>query len=291
MDQEFKKQFGLPCYGFLEPIDFTDGIFGFGAFKKYSDGYASLFKISIGKEWLEKEDPLKPLFITMSYGKETEDGLLLSSSTTKIKKNITGPIDLTSNDEFFYNIETHEFFHKKKKINASDVLKYVDEWHIKPTKLIKGFWLRIKLIFWRVIATSAIKYTSNFLVYCLYFISGTKISNNIWQRTIFKDSAKQEDIPSSKETAGKTIDMFGYKASVWSVIFYCLLHLLIYITFFFYNFRPKLVIEIITNNFLTIAYVIFSLWFIENLLPRILKFLILKTSSLFHNLSFKTIKI
>lgn len=291
MLQKFKNKFNLPFSDFLAPVDFIDGNFGFSTLKKYSNGYVSLFKVFISKEELEKSNLLKPIYISASYGKETIDGITLSSSNEKIK-GIFDPIDLRSNDDFFYNINTGEFFYKNKRIEAKNILKKINELHRKPTKPIRGFWLRIKLLFWRIILIFLIEKFSNTLVSFLYLSSGTKISKNIWTRRTSRDQVEEKmNAAQRKVTEGRTIDFYGYKANPWAVIFYCNLHIVLYIIFSLYSFHPTFLTAIFKNTFLTITYVIASLSFIEFILPQGLRFLIRLLDSIFQNIADKKIKL
>lgn len=291
MFQEFKNKFNLPSGDFLAPIDFIDGNFGFSTLKKYPNNYVSLFKIFISKEELEKNNLLKPIYISASYGKETSDGITLSSSSEKIK-GIFDPIDLRSNDDFFYNINTKEFFYKNKRVEAEDILKKIDELHRKPTKPIKGFWLKIKLLFWRIILIFLIEKFSNIVVSFLYLSSGAKISKNIWIRRTSRNQVEEEmDATQRKVAEGRTIDFFGYKANPWAVIFYCDLHIIFYLIFSFFSFYPIFLATIFKNTFLTIVYVISSLSFIEIIFPKILEFLVKKADLIYENILSREIKI
>src|SRR3989344_9404738 len=79
----FKKKFGLPRDGYSEPIDLQDAGVGFSVYKEQDDlrrkDFKSMFKVYIKKEELEKTGDIKPIVITVSYGKTTEDGIILVS--------------------------------------------------------------------------------------------------------------------------------------------------------------------------------------------------------------------
>lgn len=288
LNQKFKGQFELPTDSFLNPVDFIDA-FGFSTLKKHKNNYVSVFSVILSKEHLASDNPLKPIQINVSYGKETDRGILTASSSEKIK-GMFDPIDLVSSDDFFYNIETGDFFHKDSKVKAKYILEYIDKLHIKSTKPFRGLWLRVKLIFWRVVVLWLIKILSGLFVRILNLITGAKVSKNIWNRVVSQDRIEKE-INSPEIIEGKTIDFFGYKASARAIIFYCYLHLSLYIFFSIYNFRPNVLMVLFKNNFLTIIYIISSLSLVEIVLPNILKFFIKKTSILFLKVVDKKIKV
>jgi len=251
-----------------------------------------MFKVSIDQKKLEESRPIKPITITASYGRKTKDGILLSSSNEKIK-GILDPIDLISLDEFFYNTATREFFFKVpgRKYRASDILRYINELHEKPTKPVRGFVLRVKLIFWHIIIAGLVKIFSNILAWLLYVSSGTTVSMNIWNRIVFPDRIDGDADDERKFKEAERKEILGYKASPWAIVFFCSIHLVLYLLFSILDFKPEFLVVIFKNNFLTIIYVVISLSFVEVLLPRILKSIMRKADSLYRELTGKKIRI
>lgn len=288
MKEKFKSHFNnLPSDGFLKPIDLIDTEIGFSVYKQRSKGFKSLFRVYIKNEDLKNSEILKPLIITASYGKETKNGIVVSSS--EFQKGINWPIDLISTDEFFYNIETDKLFYKNQKITGLEILKKVDELHMKPTKLIKGFPLRVKLAFWHKCKWAVV--IPNIFIWLLYVVSGDKITKNLWERKIKQDRIKPEIHKETGQKESQKLDVFGYKASKWAVTFYCLLHLVFFGVAKKWGIQSNLISSIFSNNFLTVIYVIPSLGFVDYLLPKILRYLIDKTTDFVIWTSFKKIKV
>jgi len=127
---------------------------------------------------MQTEEDLKKLSISVSYGKETDGGISLGTG----KKGIWNPVDLNFSDEFYYSESQKKFFHYKKEIEAKNILLYIEEIHKKPTRLVKGFFIRTKLWFWRKMLPNLIKFFDLFLISILYLISGEKINNDIFKR-------------------------------------------------------------------------------------------------------------
>jgi len=269
MQEIFKKQFVLPSDGFLEPIDLTDIKIGFSVFKdRPQKGFKSLFRIYINNDALSSVESLKPLTVTASYGKETENGITTYSS--EFKRNINWPIDLVSNNEFFYDIEKCKLFYKDKEISGLEVLKKVDEWHTKPNKLIGGSWLRTKLIWFRIIIPSTYKFLFKILSGFLYLSSGEKVDLffNFFEQ---KNQLGAIEIGSPKISRGDLIDIFGFKIEQWIAILYSIFHLSIFFIFYRYNYNPLWLTIIFKNNFLILMYVIISVGIAKIILPELLR--------------------
>ena len=134
--------------------------------------YVSLLKIYITEKELKNNQNKKKLDIYATYGKEDKYGVCIRD----IKGSKIGdPIDLTT-DDYYYTISSDKFFKKKREFYPEEFLNNVYNDHVKPTRPIKGLWLRIKLIFWRIFIKSLLNYLSLFFHYCLYVITGDKYS-------------------------------------------------------------------------------------------------------------------
>jgi hypothetical protein len=75
-------------------------------------------------------------------------------------------------------------------------------------------------------------------------------------------------------------NFLGYQASYWTIIFYSIVNLALYLYFEYINWKPPVVITLLKNSFLTLLYVVVSLWFLEAVATRVLKWLIKKTAVL-----------
>jgi hypothetical protein len=292
LGKKFKDKFGLPAYNFLEPVDLVDTKIGFTVLKTTEKKeYKSLFRFYIKDEELDKEGDKKPILISATYGKEYEDGIILYSTAEEVRS-LNSPVNFISHDEFYYDIKTNKFYDKKKEVTGIEILKRIDDLHTKPTKLVRGFILRIKLWFWGKLMLSVTSSIPNFFIYFLYIISGTKITKNLWERKFKKERIKPENYQiHSMEQGPEKLDIFGYKASKWSITFYCLVHLFVFYLYKATDTHWKPVTGFFQNNFLVVMYVIPSLGFFDSLLPRLLKYLIDKTSNLAAEIAFKKINL
>ncbi|MFA5061751.1 MAG: hypothetical protein WC526_01230 [Patescibacteria group bacterium] len=293
-NQDFIKDFNIGTNGlFLNLTPLKDCKFGFSIIRKMgSDDWGSIFYIYISNENVLKDGNIKPLSIRVSYGKLKEDdkGSYISlSNQDKIKK-VTGPIDFTSNDEYFYDVILNKFYKKNKEITANMLLDELYLLHTKPTMPLKGFKLRLKLLFWRVIITDIIKFISDCFQWLLLIISGTKFTD-IWSRIMKND--KIYNSPESNNQFGEPEkwDLLGFKAPFWPIAFFCILHFILYIIFWKMDYKPNFIITILKNNFLTLIYTISFLALLDRVLPKTLKFLINKTSNLYLKISLKSIKL
>lgn len=299
---------------FIEKFKNIDGKNGFYDFMPYIDGLGfsikkdlgdrdtdnvSLLKFYIKKDESDELKTKKPIFVNVAYGKKVENGVLVRGVTK-----ISSPADISSTNEYYYDVSNDKILKDKKEISACNFIDEIYAKHIKPTKPIIGFWVRSKMFFWKVIVNKIFDHIADFFHYVLYVITGDKYSydpvireevlNNTILASTWKDSVGQKKIKdrgkdSLKESA--RFNFFGYEASRWVIVAYSILHLFLYIILINKNWKPVIITTIFKNSFLTIIYVISSLWILETLIPKTLKVFI-KSSSKFSMYSlYKTIKI
>ena len=274
MKDEFIKRFRLPQNNFSEATPFTDG-FGFSTSKdRKQDGqdFASLYKFFIRDRVLNEEGDRKPITISVSYGNKNSDGSITLASS-EIQRKLDWPIELISNDEFFFDISTNKFYYQNKEFDAFEILLKIESWHMKPTKPFSGGWLRLKLLFYRIFVTGVFKLTHSLLISILYLISGTKTTRSIWFIYDKQNKFKEDKDIKIESFATEKINIFGYAASAWSVVVYSLLHLVFYTGWYFLLNRGDFpyFLTLFKNGFLTIVYVIPTLVFFERLIPQIFK--------------------
>jgi len=294
-NEKFKNSFNFKNEDFFDIVDLTDIKTGFSIKKKMKpEGYYSLFKFFIRENETDNEK-YKPIFIRVSYGKMDSNGSIIVSSSTDKIKTWKSPVDLISKDDFFYDPMNVIFYDRhKNQIDANDILKYIYKLHIKPTKLFSGFFLRNELIFFHKIMPDVLKAIYHVLASVLYLISGTKVAKtSLWnpKEKIIKKDNISNDTNQKTEFKREKMEIFGYKGSFGSIIFFVGLHFIFFLVFFTFNYRPRIITTILNNGFLTLIYTISVLSLIELVLPKILEYLIRKNSELFLYFSFKEIKL
>lgn len=279
--QELIEKFKFPLENFSSPIAYSSDV-GFSVIQEHGNNRASIYHIVIDDK---ETNPIKKIRSGVNYGEKTDSGIRLG-----IDNNLFNPIDLDFSNEFTYNIQTNKFYFKDKEIEANDILLKTEKVHIRPTKLIWGLPLRLKLWFWRKAIPFVIKAIDLILIGILWVISGERIKDDIWKRLLWKHHENEKgNIKEIEFEKAETIDFFGYKAKRWSVVFYSLIHL---IFFYFYNklgfnFSDK----VLSNSLLVICYIIVTFFVTESLIPKILKSLIKLTPKIFGYISFKRLKV
>jgi hypothetical protein len=276
--EDLSKPFGLPFSNFSAPILWQDGL-GFSTTEDYGDGYASLYKFGIYNQ--ESQGDLKKIWTSVSYGRKNQDGISLGTG----KNGMRDPLDLDFHDEFFYDEKQKKFFHYGKEIEAKKILLDVEKTHKKPTKIIGGVFLRCRLWYWRLFVPGLIKVLDGILIFVLRLISGEKLQKDLWGRLFSINGNEQSNKPIPDKynsfEDGKTMEFFGYKAKRWSVVFYCLIHIIAYVIYFYGKLRVNLLSNILGNNFLAICYVVVTFSISESLIPSMLKSAILKINPRF----------
>ncbi|HTX87111.1 MAG TPA: hypothetical protein VMC41_03550 [Candidatus Nanoarchaeia archaeon] len=288
---EFREKFDFTSQDFSNPIEWTDGV-GFSILKDYGDGHVSLYKIGISNKELNKNEPLKKLWISVNYGEKLEGGVTLEPR----KHSVWDPINLDFKDEYYYNIDNHKFYRNDLEIDAQQILANVKNAHELPTKMMPGLILRLRLWCWREALPNLVIFADKRIIDLLWLISGEKIEPNIYDRLFGRrhpeysnKSINEKDI---KFIEPKLMDFFGYKAKRWSVVFYCIINLIIYAIYFFSPLRYQFLSKLIVNNFLALCYIVVSFAITEALVPRFLMYIIMDTMpKLLENLQFKIIKI
>ncbi|MFA6278658.1 MAG: hypothetical protein WCS97_00910 [Candidatus Paceibacterota bacterium] len=290
ISNQLREHFAFPYKDFSKPVRWIDSV-GFSLVRKASNGYASLYKIGIVDEVLQKDSTRKSLWISVGYGKETIEGITYTSE----KRKLSDPIDLDFRDEFSYDIGAEKFYYHEKEVTPIEVLTNIEEAHMRPTKKVNGFILRCRLWFWRELLPFLVKGFDLFLIGLLWIVSGERIKADIFARMMRKYSeSAQERIPAKdvEYEESKTMDFFGYKAKRWSVVFYCALHLFIFVLSLWNSIEYLWLTIIFTSNFLALCYVVVSFAITEALIPQVLKSMINKmTPKIFSGVAFKRLKI
>ena len=277
--QEFIEKFKFPLKNFSSPVAYSGDI-GFSVVQEHGNNRASIYHIVIN---YKNDNPIKKIISGVNYGEKTNEGIRLG-----IDNNLFNPIDLDFPDEFTYNTQTNKFYFKRKEIEANDILLKTEKVHIQPTKLIWGLSLRLKLWFWRKVLPFIIKTIDLILISILWIVSGERIKEDILKRLLWKyHENEKRDIKEIEFKTAETIDFFGYKAKRWSVVFYSLVHLIL----FYFKIFSGFLDSVLSNSLFALCYIVISFFITESLIPEILKSIIKLTPKLFGYISFKRLKV
>lgn len=287
--QKFISSFNLKNNDFTDPVILEDLKFGFTTTKQFKDNYFSMIRVFIRDEDLENDKlDRKPIFFRASFTLKQGDKFLVVTNQITNKKTI--PIDLISRDDYYYNISQNLFYKKDEKTSGEKALNEIYQLHIKPSKKIRGFYLRNKLRFLRFPSKLA-KLIERFCYYLLIIIAGEKYDYSVFGKYTTTKQILDTDKKETDKKLTKDFSLFGYSASFWSMMSYSGIHLIFFTIFFVCDFRPQYLTTIFTNSFLTAIYVVFSLGLFEIILPKILKVIIEHSSKLYFRLSLKEIKL
>jgi hypothetical protein len=270
---------------------------GFSVQKKLSENdieNASMLSFYIPNNPVEPNNK-KSIIISATYGKKVENGI---SVRNKVK--LFSPIDLMSKGDYYYDVTNNRLLKDDEEILPIELADEVYENHIKPTKLLKGFWIRSKILFWRIILNKVFNYASIFLSNLLYLLTGDRYSyegmlgKEVLNNTIidhhFKDLIGAEDNSvytkksiieiTKKNGRSRRFKFFGYETSYWTIRVYSIIILSSYVYLYYYiNWKPLVVTKIFQNTLLLTCFIIISLWLVELIIPTILKKLVKKFAS------------
>lgn len=294
VSNRLKEAFDFPHNGFSSPLSWSDGV-GVSRVKDLPGEHASIYKIGIINEELNKESGRNKLSISVYYGKKILEGISLGS-----EESLSRPVDFDNRDEFSFDIDSQTFFQKDKQLSAENLLDVLEERHMRPTQMGRGFLLRSYLWFWRRLLPSLVTLVDYFILSLLWIISGETLKKDFMGKRdllgrlvggLGTEKTKEGIKDKYEFTVGKPMDFFGYPAKRWSVVFYCGIHLVLFFVFLKYSVRNSVVENIFSNNFTTLCYVIVSFAITEAGIPRLLKYLIEQTPQLYGHISFMRLKL
>lgn len=294
------KKFGLPFNEFTNIIIWDAGDVGFSIFEDRDDGYASLYKIGIAPE--TGQNDTRKLWVTASYGKKTNGGLSIG-----VSDNINRPVDLEFFDEFSFNSKLDKFFYFNKEIDPKNILIKLKRTHLRPTKLIIGLPLRIRLFFWRKFLPTTIKIIDKILSILLLIFTGETIKKDdrdVFNRLVnswHEENNKKPNINLNRDKnifkkrgidTPETWNFIGFTSTKWSVVFYSILNILFYIlNSLFWEINNSIIKGIFNNGFLIVCYVAISFIIVESFIPNIIKILIEKIPKLYKSVIFRRLKV
>jgi hypothetical protein len=292
--------------GFYNFYGYTEGI-GFSIRKllnQHDDKNVSQLSFYIPNNAEEQGDK-KQIIIGATYGKEGEGGVSIRDNS---QIELFSPLDLVSEGEYYYDIGSDKLLKGKKEISPIDLITEIYETHIKSTKLLQGFFIRVKIFFWRICASKTSKFLSTFSHHFLFILTGDKydyepvmgeevLNDIITDHKFFKDwigkkksslgvntktayyNPKFEPVFEPIESKNRKFNFFGYETSYWTVRIYSIIILSAYMFFDYKNWKPLIVVKIFNSAFLILCFIILSLWLIEGIVPNILKEIIKKCST------------
>ena len=272
-----------PKFGAL--IQWSDET-GISFYEDHEDGYASLYKIGIGKRTNEDLEDIEKLHVTVSYGKKIDDSISLVAE----KDNFSDPISLNFANEFSFNTETNEFYFEDSVITAQQLVEKVERAHKLPTRPLLGLFTRFELIFWRKFIPLMIFGMDKIISSFLWLVSGEKTKDNLLTRG-WVEKPEENNRGEVSFVKTKTMNFFGYEAKRWSVVFYCATQLLFYFLLLNKLIGITVVTRMFKNAFLALCYAVVTFAFTEYLVPLILKEMLKLSSKLYTRTAFKSIKI
>lgn len=302
-NKRLRSKFNFDNYGFYAVTHYIDAQIGFGCKKKLNPqdtkNVSGIGFYIPNKIYSDTSSVRKAFYIKATYGEDSSEGIRM-----RTEQNFHEPLDLTFRDEFFYDTTTEKIYKGTKETTGDAMLLEVYRKHIKTTMPVSGLYLRIKLRFWRIWLPWPLKSISNAFHYLLFLISGDKytyeflfreenlngqiISSGMkWRTDREKDSAKAEE----EEKESKQVDFFGNKVPQWPIVFYSILHLISWFLIKCYGYKTDQIENFFGNNFLLILYVIVSFWFIETVLPFVLKKLVKYFSTWSFQVANKTVRV
>ena len=290
-----KEKFDNIGDSFYDMTPYINNFPGISIKKKIGDNEnASMISIRITNKKYKDDDNKKIIDIRVTYGKDSENGI-----TIRGKYKVTEPVDLESTNDYYFDLITEKFYlnRKDKEIKPLELLNEIYNQHIKPTKSSKGLYLRLKLLFWKIIIKQSLYYISKSFSFLYLIITGDKYEytpifgiEKINDRIV--NSSMPDFIEKNIETDEKTkVKFIGFTVSKYLITSYSIIHLIIFFLLYITNVKPLFITTIFKNTFLMTIYIVFSLSVYETILPKLLRKIIIFFSKMSNNALYKKIKI
>lgn len=286
----FISKFDTAKFGFfgLKAINGVKlGFFAKKKFREINNGYLIFLTVSVpNRVFNETENPKKVLNVSMGYGKEADDGYYIRQDVK-----LLDPMDVTFPGEYYYDINSGDFFNRDKKISADKLLEEVYSKHIKSTKLIRGFYVRTRVWFYRVFLNLLFVGLSKLFSLFIRVISGDVYEYGFSEhidKSLNREKKSKPEKPADKP--GEKVSFLGYNATPACIMFYSVFHFIVFGIFYSLERKPAFLLTIFKNGFLTLIYVMVSLIFIDKFLPVIFKKIVDGSFELSIYFSYKTIK-
>ncbi len=232
-----------------------------------------MIQVYIPEESLKSNSSLKKVVVTANFYKQNKYNPLegLSSNFEK-KADEKYPIGVTFEDSFFYDtFKNGIFFLDDDPITLEKFFTTVFEKHFLPTHLLKGLPYRLKYKYF-LFNRFRLKLMFNIWDKIKYILYGSKNLIEINQNhKVFPQNLTYNPEIKSEEKSGEKINILGVEANKWALTTYSLIHLSLFIFLYYCDIKPDIVKVILKYSFLTVVYVISSLYIYENFLACLLK--------------------
>lgn len=231
--------------------------------------YVCLMQIYLKKDWRDTLSTFKQIIgvahFTIDTGIDQENYPVLN---LRKSLGVKIPIELESNDEYFFNIENKKFYKNCEEIKFNCIVEDLFNQHLKPTRRLTGMYLRFKLRM-RYFCNALTLNFAKLITFFIFVIFGEEVGYDFFSEY----SIKNKKPPITEEIKKiKTLNIFGYEASTHLIFLFCLVHLLGYFIVIYFNINlPISYRSIFKSNFLTLIYSITFLYIFEQFLKPLSK--------------------
>lgn len=189
----------------------------------------------------------------------TQKSIYLSKKTPK-------PIDLTFYQEIYFDHRTNLFIDTISNIsyNGIELLDYIFIKHCNTIHWFKGAKLHLRLSFHRIRRLIYDLFIS-FIILILKYSFGRSLEPS--DPFSYLKGYSWIDL---KKLSIDSIDFYGYKTAKNVIVTFCVLTLLFYSLFFYFNWYPLYIVTILKNPFLTLITGILFIVILDNCPPRLL---------------------
>lgn len=241
--------------------------------KKYTNNIVKLFNNKVDPNlfycWvgIHKVNSEVDLCVDMVYTDKAGNNRIPDDKV--FKYHFRRPINLSFNDQYKLDDENNQILDKKNNDITNGFLEIAYQDHIKATKLLSGFSYRFKLWKTRYLLKNIFAFLTFLGRHLLRIISGQKIVSKTAEEIHFHKLIKK-NIEINKVEGDYSISFMNISANAYSAATYSFLHLLLAFVYIVFEFKISFISKIMNSTFLSIAYVVLTIFLWEKVIPKLL---------------------
>lgn len=258
-----------------------------------NDNIVPFIKVFFLKDKIDEYKEYIPLWIDVGVtSKVIENGqakYMVNDSRIKRLK----PLNFMSKDDFYVSKKDGKIYEKRKEtFKVVDYNKFYDRLykaHVSSVWGIRGLLTRIRILILRKLPVYIGKLITLLSGSVYWWVKGSFYKYDVIMATLV-DSHQNETGERVHNQNGKTITFFNYSVEIWTLATFSLLVIVMY-TFF----KDASFLQVKSNNSLSFIYPITlpvaSIILYDNVLPRVLKFIIMNLEKGIFKLNYKGVNV
>jgi hypothetical protein len=186
------------------------------------------------------------------------------------KSNRRYPLNFEIHNEYLFDCYSNQIFCNNSSIEAKELVKSILDKHLLILSFFKGFNLRMKLYHKQI---NIFKYEKMYKTIdrFAFLLFGFRYFTSLESKAIDIFNIGEEDsFKKDKKDPVYKLSIMGIEAHPWSIVSYCLIHLIAYLILSIFEFSPSIIANVFKSNALSAIYIISTLVIYDNIFKKIL---------------------